>query len=98
MSSASGTATEIAPADAHERVRHGTLLIDVRDAQELLGGRAEGAVHVARCDLERRISELASDRAQELLLICASGRRSQIAATQLAELGYAHARSVSGGF
>lgn len=89
---------EVAPADAHERVRRGTLLIDVRDAPELLGGMAQGAVHVARCDLERRIGELAPDRSQELLLICASGKRSHNAAEQLAALGYASARSVSGGF
>jgi molybdopterin/thiamine biosynthesis adenylyltransferase/rhodanese-related sulfurtransferase len=98
MPSAPATAMEIAPADALERVRHGTLLIDVRDASELLGGRADGAVHVARCDLERRIGDLAPDRSQEVLLICASGRRSQAAAAQLGALGYAHARSVAGGF
>jgi molybdopterin/thiamine biosynthesis adenylyltransferase/rhodanese-related sulfurtransferase len=98
MTTTSDASAEVTPAEAHDRVQRGTLLIDIRDAPELLGGVAAGAVHVARCDLERRIGKLATDPSRELLLICASGRRSQAAAAQLVALGYAHARSVSGGF
>ena len=89
---------EASPVEAWELVLGGgALLLDVRDPPELLAGTAQRAVHVPRCDLEARISELAPDRHQTLLLLCASGRRSLLAATRLTTLGYADARSVSGG-
>jgi molybdopterin/thiamine biosynthesis adenylyltransferase/rhodanese-related sulfurtransferase len=88
---------EIAPGEARELQRRGALLVDVRDAPELLSGMPAGAVHVPRCDVANRMVELAPDRGQTLLLICGSGRRSLSVARQLRELGYADARSVAGG-
>ena len=88
---------EVSPAEARELALDGALLLDVRDPAELLAGTAQGAVHVPRCDLDARITELAPDRHRTLLLLCASGRRSLLAAAQLAALGFQDARSVSGG-
>jgi rhodanese-related sulfurtransferase len=88
---------EVSPAEAQALALDGALLLDVRDPAELLAGTAQRAVHVPRCDLEARITELAPDRQRTLLLLCASGRRSLLAAERLAALGYQDARSVSGG-
>lgn len=93
-----GTAPELAPTEADELRRRGALLLDVRDAPELLAGTVEGAVHVPPCELERRIEDLAPDRARALLVICATGVRSLQAARRLAGLGYADVRSIAGGF
>jgi len=89
---------EISPAEALQLSLDGALLLDVRDPPELLGGMAHGAIHVPRCDLEARLTELAPDRRRTVLLLCASGRRSSLAAERLAALGYQDARSVTGGF
>ncbi len=92
------TVREITPTEARDLTTRGAILVDVRDAPELLAGMAEAAVHVPRCDLATRIPELVPNRAQTLLLMCAGGVRSQQAAVQLAALGYADVRSVAGGF
>jgi molybdopterin/thiamine biosynthesis adenylyltransferase/rhodanese-related sulfurtransferase len=89
---------EVTPAQARDLMERGALLVDVRDAPELLAGMARDAVHVPRCDLLSRAPQLAPDRARTLLLMCASGVRSQQAASQLAALGYADVHSVAGGF
>jgi molybdopterin/thiamine biosynthesis adenylyltransferase/rhodanese-related sulfurtransferase len=88
---------EVSPTEARELALGGALLLDVRDPPELLAGTAQGAIHVSRCDLDARIDELAPDRNRTLLLLCASGRRSLLAAERLVALGYPDARSVSGG-
>ena len=97
MASGPVTPAEISPAEALERVRDGAILIDVRDAPELVTGTAEGATHVARCEIEMRIQRLVPDRGATLLLLCESGVRSLLAARRLAELGYCDVRSVRGG-
>jgi molybdopterin/thiamine biosynthesis adenylyltransferase/rhodanese-related sulfurtransferase len=93
-----GAVREVAPAEALELALHGAVLLDVRDPPELLAGTAQGAIHVPRCDLEARIADLAPDRGRTLLMLCATGRRSQLAAARIAALGYRDVRSVAGGF
>jgi molybdopterin/thiamine biosynthesis adenylyltransferase/rhodanese-related sulfurtransferase len=97
MDPAPDAVREVSPPEALELVTRGALLIDVRDPPELLAGSAQGAIHVARCDLESRIAELAPDRRARLLLLCARGSRSKSAARRLAELGYESVGSVAGG-
>jgi sulfur-carrier protein adenylyltransferase/sulfurtransferase len=88
---------EVDPREALELLRRGAVLLDVRDAVELLAGTAEGATHVLRCEIESRIAQLAPDPGTTLLLLCASGVRSLAAARLLAKLGYRDVRSISGG-
>jgi molybdopterin/thiamine biosynthesis adenylyltransferase/rhodanese-related sulfurtransferase len=95
-----GTAAvrEITPAEASALMTRGAVLVDVRDAPELLAGTARDAIHVPRCDLAARVAEIAPDRDGTVLLMCGSGVRSLQAASQLAALGYADVRSLVGGF
>lgn len=72
-------------------------LIDVREADEYAGGRLPGAVHIPRGFLELRIEEKA-DRDEELVLYCAGGTRSALAARTLRELGYTRVASLAGGY
>lgn len=89
---------EIAPAALRERLS-GTerpLLIDVREDEERQVGIIEGAVWVPRGLLEQRIEGLAPvDR--ELVLYCAGGTRSALAADTLGALGYRAVASLAGG-
>lgn len=97
-SSADSALTEIAPADALIRLRHGALLIDVREDEERAISMPQGATGIARARLEDEIESIAPDRSLELMTICASGQRSLLAREQLQSLGYSRVVSVRGGF
>ena len=72
-------------------------LIDVREGDEYAGGRLPGALHIPRGFLELRIEEKAA-RDEELLLYCAGGARSALAAATLQHLGYTNVASLAGGY
>ncbi len=76
----------------------GVQLIDVREADEHALGLPVGAVPVPRSLLEARPDKYQPDREVPLLLICAGGRRSLLAAENLAAQGYTQLYSVTGGF
>lgn len=83
---------------AAELARDGALLVDIREADEIAQGTPVGAKALGRGFLEMRIEEQVSDPSQTILLMCASGSRSLLAADQLTRLGYTDVRSVEGGF
>jgi len=61
-------------------------------------GHIPGAVHVPRGYLESRIDAAVGDRDQRVILYCASGQRSALAAHTLSGLlGYANVASMTGG-
>ena len=73
----------------------GSLLVDVRELGEVVGGRAEGAVLLPLSTFGLRYRELPIDR--PLLIVCQSGYRSALAAAYLAANGYPDAVNVAGG-
>lgn len=86
---------EVTPLEARRRQQEGAVLVDVREPNEWARGHAPGARHVPLGQLANRQSELPRDR--EVLLICASGNRSKLAAELLGRAGHERASSVSGG-
>ncbi|MGA8278522.1 MAG: molybdopterin-synthase adenylyltransferase MoeB [Rhodanobacteraceae bacterium] len=96
--SRSDAVVEVDPAEALTRQRAGALLIDVREDTEHAAGMPLDAVGLARGMLEQRIADVAPNREREILTLCASGRRSLLAAATLCDLGYARVASVRGGF
>jgi molybdopterin/thiamine biosynthesis adenylyltransferase/rhodanese-related sulfurtransferase len=88
---------EITPEQARQRLTHGALLIDVREPHERATGMAEGALGIARGDLQADPTAHVPSPDRELILICQSGKRSMQAALALLDLGYAHIASVHGG-
>lgn len=87
---------QITPAEALERLTGGEVMIDVREPGELAQGMPEGARALSRDDLEMRITELATPRSP-VMLICARGPRSLLAADALTRLGYERVAVVEGG-
>jgi molybdopterin/thiamine biosynthesis adenylyltransferase/rhodanese-related sulfurtransferase len=73
-------------------------LIDVRENEEVARGLIPGATHVPRGYLESRIDGAVPDRSQHVVLYCASGNRSALAAKTLDELGYENVESMTGGY
>ncbi len=91
---------EVEPSEVAPRVAagDGPLIIDVRETAEWDQGHLPGAVHIPRGFLESRVAAATSGTDQELLISCASGQRSLLAAKTLADMGYSNGTSLAGGF
>jgi len=87
----------IAPADALRRQREGAVIVDVRESHERATGFAEGALGIARGELEADPLAALPDRDADVLIICQSGARSMKAAQALHAAGYTRIASVDGG-
>jgi molybdopterin/thiamine biosynthesis adenylyltransferase/rhodanese-related sulfurtransferase len=92
--------TEWTAADLERRLKHGERIpvVDVREKIEWNDGHLPGAVHVPRGFLELQIEEAVHDKNQPVLLYCAGGVRSALAAATLKEMGYAQPISLAGGY
>jgi len=81
-----------------ERGRNGLVLVDVRESEEFEREHIPGAKHVPRGYLESRIEGAVPDRDAHVVLYCATGQRSALAANTLKSLmGYEHVESMTGG-
>jgi rhodanese-related sulfurtransferase len=83
----------ISPAEADARIKAGTaVLIDVREPDEWSDGVAEPALLCSLSDLRGDRAQwkavLEANREKELILYCASGARSGIAAGMLRKEGF----------
>lgn len=80
------------------------VLVDLRDAPELDAGRIPGSIHVPRGMLEFRADPSTPyhqeplDPGKRVILHCASGGRSALAAATLKEMGYERVAHLDGGF
>ncbi len=81
----------------------GALVVDVREPAELAqSGKIPGAVNVPRGMLESRADpestshDAAFDKQRPVLVYCASGGRSALAAKLLKEMGYAEVHDIGG--
>jgi molybdopterin/thiamine biosynthesis adenylyltransferase/rhodanese-related sulfurtransferase len=91
---------EVDPKVVHELSQNGNgaVVVDVREQHEFEEAHVPGAVHVPRGHLESRIEGAVSDRSKRVILYCASGNRSALAAHTLQELlGYEDVASMRGG-
>lgn len=95
-----GQIAEVDPAQVHDVLwDENVVLIDVRESDEVAAGKLPGAVHVPRGFLESRIDGAVGDRAKRVVLYCASGNRSALAARTLKDdLGYENVESMTGGY
>lgn len=96
------TIPEVDPAEVKAILDRGddadAVLIDVREQQEWDESHIAGAKHVPRGYLEQRIVRAAPDLEQRVIVYCAAGARSAIAAkTLIDELGYKRVESMAGG-
>ncbi len=83
MRSGSGVSSE----QAHELVKQGALLLDVRTENEFKSGHIEGATNISVGGLAQRMTELgAKDR--PIVVYCRSGARSARARKMLNAAGF----------
>ena len=74
------------------------VLLDVRDEDEYRAGYIPNAVHVTRGMLEFSVENYIPDRHQKVVVYCAAGLRSLLAAKSLREMGYTDTVSMAGGY
>ena len=97
----------ISTEEAHTMMKDGkSNLIDIRDIRELQNeGKVEGAVHIPRGMLEFWLDpesiyfkEGKLDLDKEMVLFCAGGLRSALAAKTLKDMGFDKVSHIDGGF
>ena len=91
---------EVTVDEVKERQEQGEefVLLDVRDDDEYRAGYIPNAVHVTRGMLEFSIDDYAPDSNKKIVVYCAAGMRSLLAAKSLRELGYEDTESMAGGY
>ncbi|MDQ6737996.1 MAG: rhodanese-like domain-containing protein [Gemmatimonadota bacterium] len=90
--------TEIDAAQAIVRKgQGGTVFLDVREPNEWNLGHVASAIHLPRGQLENKIEGTVS-RDSDIVVYCAGGSRSALAADTLRQMGYDKVSSLTGGF
>jgi len=72
------------------------VYLDVREPNEWALGRLPGAMHLPRGHLESKVEGMI-DRAQRVVIYCARGNRSALAALTMKQMGYRNVASMSRG-
>jgi rhodanese-related sulfurtransferase len=87
--------TRRAPADTiAAKLRSGATVVDVRSEAEFRGGAYRGAINVPLPALSQGLSRIPRDR--PVVVYCASGARSAMAARILRQAGYADVSNAGG--
>lgn len=96
--------TNLTPEQVAAELREGALLVDVREpAERAENGVIEGSVHAVRGMLEFYADPSSAyhrpefDPDRRVILHCAAGARSALAAVTLAQLGYGDVAHLDGG-
>ncbi len=94
-----GKIKEVSPEELNERMTSGkeTLLLDVREKDEVRKEYIPGAELLPRGFLEMRVEELIPDKEKPIVVYCAVGVRSGFAAKTLMDMGYKDVASLRGG-
>jgi rhodanese-related sulfurtransferase len=74
-----------------------TVVVDCREPNEAALGTVAGSVVIPRGLLEQNIERVAS-RDQKVIVYCAAGNRSALAADTLREMGFQDVSTMAGGF
>ena len=74
------------------------VFIDCRELDEYEAGTIPGSIHIPRGLLEGNVATLVPDTGTEVILYCAAGSRSALAALTLQEMGYTNVASLAAGF
>ena len=77
--------------------REKAIVVDICEPAEFAAGHVTGAKNIPLADLEAKLPTLVKNKALPLILVCASGIRSNRAVAIAKKLGYEQAQSLGGG-
>ena len=99
VAAAKETIKEIPVAAADDAIQQADLLVDVREPDEYHTGHISGAINIPRGLLEFKFSndEALTSRDLNIVLYCKNSGRAALSAKSLAEMGYLHVVSITGG-
>jgi adenylyltransferase/sulfurtransferase len=91
---------EVSVQEVNEKLNpaNGFTLLDVREGDEWEQGHLDQALFLPRGFLEVRADKMLADKNQPVVVYCAGGTRSALAAKTLQDLGYTNVYSMRGGF
>lgn len=84
----------VSPNVVKEKIAAGASIVDVRTPEEFRQGAFPGAVNIPLQVLRQRLGEI--DRSRPVVVYCASGGRSAVAAQLLGAAGYADVSNAGG--
>jgi rhodanese-related sulfurtransferase len=96
----------LSPTEARAEVHEGALIVDTRCAEARAAkGTIPGSVHVPLSVLYWRLDPTSghddkslSDRERRIIVVCADGYSSSLAAATLRDIGFSRATDIDGGF
>ena len=74
----------------------GYIILDVRSQEEFDQGHIPGAILIPDNEIEAKAETVLTDKNQQILVYCRSGRRSKLAAEALVKLGYTNIKEFGG--
>ena len=74
----------------------GYIILDVREQDEYDAGHIPGAILIPYTQIAEKAEEILTEKDQQILVYCRSGRRSKIAAEELLKLGYTDIKEFGG--
>lgn len=106
LAAARARLTRVTPLSAHDEMARGGVLVDIRPAHmRAEAGEVPGSWIIERNHLEWRLDPASGARLSwvsghdhRIIVICAEGYTSSLAAASLQDLGFATATDVAGGF
>src|SRR5215831_4365054 len=100
LSQAKRQIKEVSVQEVHQKLNpaNGFTLLDVRERDEWDQGHLDQAIFLPRGFLEVKADKMLTDKSQPIVVYCAGGVRSALAAKTLQDLGYTSVSSMRGGF
>ena len=73
------------------------MVLDVRNPDEFAAGHIKNAKNIPLAELSQRLAELEKQKANSVIAVCASGKRSATAVATLTRAAFTQAVSLDGG-
>src|SRR6266542_3417124 len=89
---------EVTPAEVRRMIeaKEDVVYLDVREPNEWNLGHIPGAMHLPRGNIESKVEGML-DRSKKIVVYCARGNRSALAALTMKQMGYEHVASMRDG-
>jgi rhodanese-related sulfurtransferase len=93
-----GGGAQLTPQEAIQKMNHeDAVVVDVRETNELEGGKIRDAIHIPLGSLKDKTAELEKYKGKPMIMVCRSGNRSMHALSTLRKAGFENLFNLKGG-